>query len=236
MARRHGGGRGGHDDGRPVYIDDGHGGCILDLSVPRLAGEPRPGPWHQIMFEAMGGPHRCNHPEQGCHTGGGCEAMLRQELLAQAVSEGYQGPPDPRQVREFTMPHYDEIVEGVLESAKPDRVILPGDMATKEVVTGVVAAVEATVQVVDMAVEEATVQVVDMPVKGPEIMDIQRETVAAKEAIVQGVDMPVEGAEVMDIQRDTAVAKEAMVHAVDVAAEEATVQAVDMAVEVASRA
>ncbi|KAL8974327.1 MAG: hypothetical protein Q9205_008126, partial [Flavoplaca limonia] len=71
------------------------------------------------------------------------------------------------------------------------------DMATKEVVTGVVAAVE------------ATVQVVDMPVKGPEIMDIQR---------------------------DTAVAKEAMVHAVDVAAEEATVQAVDMAVEVASRA
>ncbi|KAI4271134.1 MAG: hypothetical protein LQ337_006223 [Flavoplaca oasis] len=126
MARRHGGGRGGHDDGRPVYIDDGHGGYILDLSVPRLAGEPRPGPWHQIMFEAMGGPHRCKQPEQGCHTGGGCEATLRQALLAQAVSEGYQGPPDPRQVREFTMPRYDEIVEGFLEWAKPDRVILPG--------------------------------------------------------------------------------------------------------------
>ena len=126
MARRHGGGRGGHDDGRPVLIDDGHGGCILDLSVPRLPGEPRPGPWHQIMFEAMGGPYRCYHLEQGCHTGGGCEATLRQDLLAQAVSEGYQGPPDPRQVREFTMPHYGEIVEGIIESAKPGRVILPG--------------------------------------------------------------------------------------------------------------
>ncbi|KAI4273089.1 MAG: hypothetical protein L6R38_006440 [Xanthoria sp. 2 TBL-2021] len=123
--RRHGGGRGGFDDGRAVIIEDQYG-KILDLSVPRRAGEPRPGPFHQIFFEAMGGPFRCANPDLGCHDGGGCEAQMREILLTEAAKDGYQGPPDPRQVRRIAMPHYDELVEGMLNWALPSRVILPG--------------------------------------------------------------------------------------------------------------
>lgn len=123
--RRHGGGRGRPDDGKIVIIEDQYGE-IIDLSVPRPAGEPRPGPFHQIMFEAMGGPHRCYTPDLGCHNGGGCEARLRAGLLREAANNGYQGPPDPRQVRQFIMPYHEEMIEGFMAWAAPSRVILPG--------------------------------------------------------------------------------------------------------------
>ena len=123
--RRHGGGRGRPDDGKIVIIEDQYG-KIIDLSVPRPAGEPRPGPFHQIMFEAMGGPHRCYTPDLGCHNGGGCEARMRVGILRMAADNGYQGPPDPRQVRQFWVTRHEDLLEGFLAWAAPSRVIPPG--------------------------------------------------------------------------------------------------------------
>ncbi|KAL8749973.1 MAG: hypothetical protein Q9199_007357 [Rusavskia elegans] len=122
---RHRGGRERADDGTPVTYEDEYG-QIIDFSVPRLAGGPRPGPWHQILFEIFGGPYRCDHPEQGCGAEGGCENAKGQGLVEIAADKGYDGQPDPRQVRRFLQPFYEEILEKTLDEAAPWRIILPG--------------------------------------------------------------------------------------------------------------
>ncbi|KAL8883145.1 MAG: hypothetical protein Q9192_007417, partial [Flavoplaca navasiana] len=72
-----------------------------------------------------------------------------------------------------------------------------GDMATKEVVTGMVAAVE------------AMVQEVDTPVEGAEVMDSQRDTAVAKEAMVHAVDVAAEEATVQAVDMAVEVASRA---------------------------
>ncbi|KAL8777361.1 MAG: hypothetical protein Q9213_007902 [Squamulea squamosa] len=114
-----------YDDDDPMIISDRHG-AILDMSAPRPAGEPRPGPWHQIIFEAMGGPFRCKRAEGGCQAGGGCDNEQGRALMEMAAEVGYRGPPDPRQVRRSLQPYYDDIVDNLVAGAAPFRVILPG--------------------------------------------------------------------------------------------------------------
>ena len=125
--RRHAGGGGGpdpFDNSRAVLIEDEYS-PILDLSIPRRAGEPRPGPWHRIMFEAMGGPFRCPEGEQGCQPGGGCESRIGEGLVIMAAEHGYRGPPDARQIRNFLQPFYEEIAEAFVNGS-PCRVIMSG--------------------------------------------------------------------------------------------------------------
>ncbi|KAL8670360.1 MAG: hypothetical protein Q9168_005102 [Polycauliona sp. 1 TL-2023] len=128
MASRYAGGRGGgRDDGGVVLIGDEYG-SIIDMSAPRVAGEPRPGPWHQIMFEAFGGPFRCQDPTLGCAAGAECDNQKRDGLMDMAADKGYQGPPDARQIRQFLRPFFGELVEGAIRGAGEldARVILPG--------------------------------------------------------------------------------------------------------------
>ncbi|KAL8734667.1 MAG: hypothetical protein Q9166_001323 [cf. Caloplaca sp. 2 TL-2023] len=123
---RHGGagGRRGHgagdfDGGR--YPSDNNGGdiyededgLVFDMSVPRRADEPRPGPWHQIMFEAMGGPYRCSNAG-GCQAGGPCDDIMRRQLIEIATDEGYRGPPDPQQIRQAVRPFYEQIKQKII--------------------------------------------------------------------------------------------------------------------------
>ncbi|KAL8774586.1 MAG: hypothetical protein Q9209_000959 [Squamulea sp. 1 TL-2023] len=117
------------DDGIPLVYADEHG-IVLDMSAPRRAGEPQPGPWHRIMFDAMGGPFRCAAAKGSCQAGGDCDLSIGQKFIDMAAEKGHRGPSDPNEVRQVLRPFFVDIkrrfVDEVAAFSPNVRVILPG--------------------------------------------------------------------------------------------------------------
>ncbi|KAL8658987.1 MAG: hypothetical protein Q9226_000667 [Calogaya cf. arnoldii] len=123
-----------NNGGGPVIV---HciGGSIMDLQRPRLDVEEelQPGPWHQILFRAMGAPFRCVNSPGGC-VDGPCEAKKCRKLRELAWRLGHERRWDPYHVERFL--RRDEIRHDFVTRLSLDtyiqslyEVILPGSPA-----------------------------------------------------------------------------------------------------------
>ena len=72
-------------------------------------GAGRPGPFHRIMFEILGR-FRCQLGGD-CGVGSPCENLFGNNLIRYGLTNGYNGPHDPRALRRFLRDYYDHLEE-----------------------------------------------------------------------------------------------------------------------------